>query len=167
MSILTGQQIVEKQIVIKGLHHLVEENQIPSFGADRASYIFRHSVQDKKIFLVKPFQSVILQTLEVVSMPENYIGLLSLKHSYAQQGIILVTNNPIDPKYYGILTVRLYNTADVPIIINGAGGIIQMTVHCIDIDEVYETDYTNNMEYDPANFSDSDQELYESDFFND
>jgi dCTP deaminase len=60
-------------------------------------------------FVVKPGQLAILITEEVIQMPENRIGFISVKASSKLEGLINVSGFHVDPGYWGRLKFSVYN----------------------------------------------------------
>lgn len=136
MTVMRGETLRASGIILNGVTEKVDDNQLPSYGMDGALYTFRASPLhglDNRFYLL-PQQSLVLQTLEQVWIPHNCVGLLWPKSTYTRQGVMLVTNSPVDPGYKGPLTIRFYNTHSAPVLIYLDGGLMQMTVHMLDDD---------------------------------
>lgn len=131
MSQLTGQQIIELNIVSNAICTKVDDGHTPSYGCDAALYTLTGAVA-WIYFMLPPFASTTFKTFEKITMPFNCSGTLSLKSTYSRQGIILVTNSPVDPGYEGDLTIRLFNSSDTTVTLFGAGGFMQLEVHLLD-----------------------------------
>jgi len=124
---LTGAEIVARQLVTPAVSTKIDDGVVPSYGPDPAGYTLTADV-DWVHWTLKPLESIKFLTKERVTIPRDYIGLLFCKSTYARRGIILVTNTPVDGGYEGPLTIRLFNSGDEPVLLWGQGGFMQMVV---------------------------------------
>ena len=131
MTVLTGNRLLELDIIQNGINYKADNGTIPSYGLDGCLYTFRtESPEDGKYRKVlQSFQSISFITYEAVCLPNNCVGYLFAKSTYSRKGLILVTNSPVDPGYCGRLTMRFFNSSDEPITIQLLGGLMQMIVH--------------------------------------
>lgn len=137
MTVLAGEIIQRLHIVAGGIGYKYDDGKTPSFGLDGAAYTFRidpiyadggKTKTQRKV--IQPGESFVFKTFETVDMPDDCVGTLYIKSTYARQGLILVTNSMVDPGYAGNLTMRVFNTStEDPITINMLGGLMQMIVH--------------------------------------
>lgn len=70
-----------------------------------------------KAINIPPGQYALLLTEEIITMPHDALGLLSMKSEYKFRGLISVSGFHIDPGYSGRLLYAVYNAAprDVPL----------------------------------------------------
>lgn len=128
--ISTGQSIIDQQIIIYAAPTKQDNGLLPSYGPDGCGYTMRGTFIDKsEIVEIPPFKSVSVKTKEIVEMPNDMAGLLYIKSTYARQGIILVTNAPVDPGYNGTLTIRLFNSSEKTVKIYTMGGLAMLIVY--------------------------------------
>lgn len=125
---LSGKQIWNQGIIVNGLAFKQDDGETPSRGLDGMLYTFGADVYWDKYY-IHPGQFLLFHTLEEVNMPIDCGGLLSLKSTYSRKGLILTTNSPVDPGYFGSLSIGLFNCTDELVQLWGRGGFMQMTVH--------------------------------------
>ena len=124
----------DSQIRARGIISPCEERQQfrgRSFGLSACGYDVRFDLDtidewanyrhvqttDGDGILLAPGQSVLLGTQELFHMPDNVVGLLKDKSTWARQGV-LVSQGVLEPGWRGFASVLLFNvgTEDVPII---------------------------------------------------
>lgn len=128
--ISTGQSIIDQQIIIYATPTKQDNGLLPSYGPDGCGYTMRGLFIDRsEIVEISPFKSISIKTKEIVKMPNDMAGLLYIKSTYARQGIILVTNAPVDPGYNGTLTIRFFNSSEKPVKIYTMGGLAMLIVY--------------------------------------
>lgn len=62
-----------------------------------------------QFIIIKPGKFGSLITKEVVSIDNNHIGLISVKFSYKQKGLINVSGFHVDPNYKGNIVFTVFN----------------------------------------------------------
>lgn len=129
--VLTGKQIVDMSIVTPAVAMKIDDMDMPSRGMEPNGYTLTSS-DTREHVLVKPLATVTFKTHEVVNIPIGYVGTLYAKSTYARQGLILVTNTPVDAGYRGVLTMRFFNSGDRDVLVRPSGGLMQMIVHRLD-----------------------------------
>lgn len=130
MSVQTGKKLIDREIVFFGALKKQDNGSLPSYGPDGCGYTMRGAFLERSELVEIPSMgSLSIKTFESVKMPTNMIGLLYIKSTYARQGIILVTNSPVDPGYEGSLTIRLFNSGPKSVAIYTAGGLAMLIVH--------------------------------------
>ena len=73
-------------------------------------------LSEKKPYLtIKPYQVVIVETKEYLTMPENLIGRWNLRLSCVYNGLLWVGGPQVDPGYKGFLYCPLYNLSTNPV----------------------------------------------------
>lgn len=125
---LTGQEIYDANIVHGAINKKIDTIEIPSFGMDGCGYTLRAEGLDKETKILS-MTCKTFYTYETIYMPKDKAGFIYLKSTYTRQGIILVTNSPVDPGYTGCLTMILFNCNPFPVTINLDGGIAMLVVH--------------------------------------
>lgn len=129
MTVLTGKQLHDMQIVRGCPEHKVDDFQLPSYGPDGCGITLRGLfLQRENALEIQPFESISVKTVETVHIPTNMLGRLYIKSTYARAGFILVTNAPVDPGYNGTLTIRLFNSSAKPQYIWKYGGLAMLIV---------------------------------------
>src|SRR5438876_11293834 len=73
--------------------------------------------QDKKV-IVPPGQFGLLITNEVVTIPNNAIGFISIRASIKFQGLINVSGFHVDPGFRGRLKFAVYNAGSKNIVLD-------------------------------------------------
>jgi dCTP deaminase len=68
------------------------------------------------VFRLKPGEFVLAQTLEVVQIPSDLVGMVEGRSSWARVGITIhVTAPKIDPGFHGNITLEMANFGKVPV----------------------------------------------------
>ncbi len=126
--ILTGRQLLDLGIVRGSTEQKVDDGIIPSYGPDGCGVTLRGAWLIQDIIELKPLQSLSVISTELIIMPIHMVGLLKVKSTYSRQGIILVTDSPIDPGYSGTVTLRLFNTSERVVQVHPSGGLAMILV---------------------------------------
>lgn len=69
----------------------------------REYYIF----EEGKEFIIKPGEHILIYTIEYLKMPEDLVGFINIRSTYARLGLI-IPPTIIDSKFEGQLTIGLY-----------------------------------------------------------
>jgi dCTP deaminase len=91
----------------------------------------RHDVPFKQPILVHPRQLTLVPTLEWVEIPEDLIGQVTARSSWAREGLNIATANLINPGYRGIITLELANLGQIPIEVYPGMSIAQISFHTV------------------------------------
>jgi len=77
------------------------------------------------ICVIPPNSFALARSLEYIRMPDNVLGIVLGKSTYARAGI--VTNfTPLEPGWHGYITIEISNTAPLPAKIYANEGIAQV-----------------------------------------
>jgi len=95
---------------------------IPSITVDpsifRSLDLWQHHEQDE--FLLRPGHFVLAQTLERVHMPNDLVGLVEGRSSWARLGVTIHLTAPkIDPGFDATITLEMTNLGSVPVLLRG------------------------------------------------
>lgn len=89
-------------------------------------------------------------TNEILNIPENVTGDVSLAFGLIKQGIMLAKQPPIDPGYKGRIVALLHNLSDEPVRIRKGDHILSMVFYElkqeIKDDDLYQGSYQNLMD---------------------
>ena len=100
----------------------------------------------------QPGNFVIASAIEEFDMPDNLIGIVHDKSTWARQGLS-VLNTVIEPKFCGGLTLELVYHGREPLFIPAGTGIAQVLFHEITEKASYDGKYQNqSTEPVPARF---------------
>lgn len=75
-----------------------EERLPDSLSPDRQPYVIIH-----------PGQFALVKTLEVVKVPKEYVGFISIRSEYKFQGLVNVSGFHVDPAFCGHLIFAVQN----------------------------------------------------------
>jgi dCTP deaminase len=121
--------IKEKRLVVKPFNsEIIRENGVDLRLADEIAYhnpmlgedfiVDPSSRKDiekeyiiekgKKEFIVEPKQQVLLSTVEYLEMPDNLIGFVELRSTWARHGL-LMPPTIIDAGFKGTITLEVFN----------------------------------------------------------
>ncbi len=78
------------------------------FFVSREKYPKRLSETDPYV-VIEPGDFAILTTLEYIYVPDDLLGLISLRNSYKKYGLINISGFHVDPGYHGKLMFSVYN----------------------------------------------------------
>jgi dCTP deaminase len=75
----------------------------------------RHELPFKSPLLLHPGALVLVPTLEWVSLPQDLMGAVTARSTWAREGLSIATATLIEPGYQGIVTLELANLGEIPI----------------------------------------------------
>ncbi len=75
------------------------------------------SASTESFFSIKPGDFAVLTTYEYVYLPITIMGLLSVRNSYKQRGLINVSGFHVDPGFHGRLLFTVYNAGPGSIVL--------------------------------------------------
>ena len=79
-------------------------------------------------YVIKPHEMVLAATEEYFNIPEDVIGIVQGKSTYARAGIVVFVT-PLEPGWHGQLTLEIYNSNNVPVALYVGEGICQINFH--------------------------------------
>ncbi len=106
---------------------------------------------------IRPGQFADLLTEEVVKIPANAIGLISMKFGIKKSGLINVSGFHVDPGYKGKLLFSVYNAGPSPTVLS-RGDPVFLLWYC-DLDRETEDLYLNSPQRDSLTSDDVSQLL--------
>jgi dCTP deaminase len=98
---------------------------------------------------IPPGQFAYLQTEEVIRIPKNAMGLISLKFGVKGPGLINVSGFHVDPGYYGRLIFSVYNAGSQPARLHRQQDVFLLWMADLDQESTYAKAATDT----PANES--------------
>jgi deoxycytidine triphosphate deaminase len=128
MSYLSGNQIVTAGMIDPFYVSKQDNGSVPSYGPDPGGYTLTGDCHWLGNLHLAPGDTVQFPSVEVVFLPTDCVGMLFAKSTYARQGLVLVTNTPVDGGYSGRITFRFVNTGDRSVALHSAGGFVQLCV---------------------------------------
>src|ERR1700720_2846564 len=72
-------------------------------------------LQDAEAFAIPPGQFAHLQTEEIVTVPPNVLGFISIRARVKWKGLVNVSGFHVDPGFQGRLTFAVFNVGPSPI----------------------------------------------------
>lgn len=75
----------------------------------------RYELKFKTPFLLHPGTLALVPTLEWVSLPQDLVGTVTARSTWAREGLSIATATMIEPGYQGIVTLELANLGEIPI----------------------------------------------------
>ena len=92
-----------------------------------------------EVYYLGPGDFILAQTVETFKMPNNIMGIVHDKSTYARRGLA-VQNTIIEPGWAGILTLELTNHSNNLIPLSIGDGICQVIFHLLagDVDTNYQ-----------------------------
>lgn len=100
--------------------------------------------ENESPFVLESFGSVLGESLEIINMPEDVIGVALGKSTYARTGLF-VNVTPLEPGWKGVLTIEINNLTKNPIWVYPLEGIIQVLFFRFDngVTNPYNGNYQN------------------------
>ena len=138
MSILVNWQIKERLEKDLGISPYDECNLMPAsynlclagsfiYGGRNYSRNYENK-NDGERMLIRPYEFMLGSTIEKITLPDNLVGQISGRSSYARMGLFIHTcAGYVDPGFSGEVTFELFNCSDYPIIIDIGEPIAQIT----------------------------------------
>ena len=96
-------------------------------------------------FVLHPHQFVLASTLEYISLPINYYGLILGRSSWGRLGLTIATATTVQAGFKGCITLELKNIGESPIVIKVGNRIAQLCLIRVPMDEFGEEDYLSNI----------------------
>jgi dCTP deaminase len=87
----------------------------------------RYDIPFKSKLLLHPGALALVPTLEWVKLPNNLIGSVTARSTWAREGLSIATATLIEPSYQGIVTLELANLGQIPITLYPGLLIAQIT----------------------------------------
>ncbi|MGY3388742.1 dCTP deaminase [Bradyrhizobium sp. USDA 3311] len=75
----------------------------------------RHELPFGTRLLLHPGALVLVPTLEWVTLPDDVMGAVTARSTWAREGLSIATATLIEPGYQGIVTLELANLGEIPI----------------------------------------------------
>lgn len=97
--------------------------------------------QDVVLFLGRRF--VLASSIEEFNMPNNLMGRVLNKSTWARRGIDASMTTNIEPGWKGFLTIELRYSGVLPIRIKAGTGIAQVIFERIEVPTIYDGKYQN------------------------
>lgn len=113
--------------------------------------LWEHFEQDE--YLLKPGEFVLARTHEIVTMPNDLVGLVEGRSSWARIGVTIhITAPKIDPGFKGSITLEMANFGRIPVVLRAHKDkpaqlmLLQVTTALRD-EEMYGTKPTDLFQY--------------------
>ncbi len=139
--ILSGQSIIRRGIILDPQPRTevgVAGVNRTTFGVGPAGYDLRldtvsrdGTVETALGAWLKPGEFVLASTLEGFRMPDDLLGVVHDKSSWARRGLA-AQNTVIEPGWRGFLTLELTNHGKEPLFLEHGVGIVQVIFHLLD-----------------------------------
>lgn len=103
------------------------------------------------VYMLKPREIVLFETLEQISMPNNLMGSYTALNSVAQKGVLLINASMVEPGYKGPLSGILVNFSSKKVELKLGMQIAKICFHQLDQnvnesqDPISENDYTTEL----------------------
>lgn len=112
----------------------------------------RVEIGDGRTVAVAPRGFAIFSTMEQVALPNDIIGMMYLRSTYARRGFTPWFQGIVDPGYQGGLSVILHNLTPSPILITGGERICHLVFERLPepADEGYQGSYQHSPGGHPA-----------------
>jgi dCTP deaminase len=82
---------------------------------DRQQKHERHEIPFLTKFLLHPGSLALVPTLKWLQLPDNVHGWVTARSTWAREGLSIATATFIEPRYQGVVTLKLANMGQIPI----------------------------------------------------
>lgn len=89
---------------------------------------YPHRSDPNSKVIIPPGGFLLAESIESFNMPEDVLGIVLGKSTYARCGLI-INCTPLEPRWMGILTLELHNASKHGIVLYPGEGIAQITFH--------------------------------------
>lgn len=138
MTILSAQTILDRKPIKDPLPRteVTVGDQTYTYGVSPAGYDLRLDTMRGPLttsgnWVLLPGQFVLASAIEEFDMPDDLLGVVHDKSSWARRGLA-VQNTVIEPGWRGFLTLELTNHSKVPLTLEKGVGICQVIFHQLD-----------------------------------
>jgi dCTP deaminase len=83
-------------------------------------------------FMLHAGNLILVPTLEWVKLPNDLIGVVTARSSWAREGLSIATATFINPCYKGIITLELANFGQIPVVLYPGMRLAQIALHQVD-----------------------------------
>ena len=104
----------EAENIHQGAYELTLSHQVVATSPEGEDNQIRRQPQ---AFVIAPGQFAILYSREVVKIPANVIGFISVKSSFKADGLINISGFHVDPGFEGRLRFSVYNAGGRPVVL--------------------------------------------------
>jgi dCTP deaminase len=144
--ILSGQSIIRRGVILDPQPRIevgVAGVNRTTYGVGPAGYDLRLDLVERNTsnwfgapealnnFWLQPDQFVLASAMEEFRMPDDLLGVVHDKSSWARKGLA-VQNTVIEPGWRGFLTLELKNEGREPLLLERGAGICQVIFHLLD-----------------------------------
>jgi len=140
--ILSGQSI-RKRGIFTPFNERTKHNGM-SYGLSMAGYDVRVNLGDRYRVTLRPGEFMLAVTTEHFDMPNDVLGIVHDKSTWARQGIA-VQNTVIEPGWKGYLTLEITNHGPFTVEFETGDPIAQIVCHQLDepAEQPYDGKYQN------------------------
>lgn len=93
---------------------------------DREQKHERFDIPFRSKFLLHPGALALVPTFEWVKLPEDLVGTVTARSTWARVGLSIATATLVEPSYEGIVTLELANLGQIPVVLYPGLLIAQM-----------------------------------------
>lgn len=130
---------IKQTIIFKPAHYPNMDDPYCFTGSAAAKWLEDDGSQ---VGIVNKGRFILASTIEEFKMPNNLVGIVHDKSSWARQGLS-VFNTVIEPGWNGFLTLELVYNGNEPLIIPSGSGIAQVVFHETSNTATYTGRYQN------------------------
>lgn len=96
--------------------------------------------------VIQPGQLALLITREVVHLPKDVVGLISIKFGKKKRGLINVSGFHVDPGFMGKLKFSVYNAGSTPIVLDAGEALFLIWFSSLNEDDIkaYDGNHQHN-----------------------
>jgi dCTP deaminase len=92
----------------------------------------KQKLEDKESVIIQPGHFGLLLTEELVNIPNNALGFISMRASYKFEGLINVSGFHVDPGFSGRLKFAVFNASPTPVYISRGNRVFMLWLSDLD-----------------------------------
>ena len=100
-------------------------------------------LKENQIINIDPGQFAALITEEELDIPDEYLGLITIRFTYKSKGLVNISGFHVDPGFQGRLVFSVYNAGPSTVTLRRGEKIFSLFIVQIEKGARYEGDYAN------------------------
>jgi dCTP deaminase len=97
-------------------------------------------LEDGQILNINPGQFAVVKTREYLKMPDNLLGLITVRFKFKSKGLVNISGFHVDPGFEGYLVFSVYNTGPATVSLRAGESIFSIFFCTIDPPVHYKGD---------------------------
>jgi dCTP deaminase len=110
----------------------------------------RFEIPFENRFLLHPGALALVPTLEWVKLPDDVMGTVTARSTWAREGLSIATATLVEPRYPGIVTLELANMGQIPIALYPGLRLAQIAFNRVEGETNKLGDSQFNLSFEPV-----------------